>query len=82
MSYCLIEKLFQCPYCRVEKREVGLGERIEGGPVDSGLDSEVGAGIGVETELRVKIGTPERTEDVPGNAMRTFSPARGQEKHL
>ena len=76
MSYCLIEKLFQCPYCRVEKREVGLGERIEGGPVDSGLDSEVGAGIGV------KIGTPERTEDMPGKAMRTFPPARGQEKHL
>lgn len=63
--------------CRVEKRVVGLGDGIE-----DGLDSELGSGIGVETELRVGIGGPGRTEDVYRNALETSHPAFELDKLL
>ena len=63
--------------CRVEKRVVGLGEGTE-----DGLDSKLGPGTGVETELRVGIGGPGRTEDVYRNALETSYPAFELDKLL
>ena len=78
MAYFVIEnKMYQNSYYRVEKRVVGLGEGFE-----NGLDSKLGAGIQVETELKVDVGGPDRTEDVCEEALETFYPAVEMDKHL
>ena len=53
----------------VEKKVVGLGERMGDGS-GSGCESEVGAGIGASLESKVGVGTQGRARVGPGKALK------------